>query len=182
MNQFYSYKGSKLGTFGFIWEENETLTKITKIFLPNDKSILISQIEVEFPLAKKSNSLDNFSVNLKRFVSGEDIKFDLSLLDLEVCNDFQKKVLIAEYNIPRGFVSTYSRIATHIGTPRGARAVGNALANNPFPLVIPCHRAIKSDGSLGGFQGGLQMKRTLLEKEGVFSCENGNVFNPKIYY
>lgn len=182
MNQFYSYKDSKLGTFGFVWEENEMLTKIVKIFLPNDKSILLSHIKTEYPLAKKSNSLDNFALNLKRFVSGEDIKFDISLLDLEICNDFQKRVLIADYNIPRGFVSTYSRIAIHIGTPKGARAVGNALANNPFPLVIPCHRAIKSDGSLGGFGGGLQMKRTLLEKEGVFSCENDYILNPNIYY
>ena len=55
MNQFYSYKGSKLGTFGFIWEENETITRIAKIFLPNDKSILLSQIEIEYPFAEKSN-------------------------------------------------------------------------------------------------------------------------------
>ncbi len=182
MNQFYSYKGSKLGTYGFIWEENEKITKIKKIFLPNDKSILLSQIEAEYPFADKSNSLDTFSINLKRFISGEDIKFDLSILDLGACNDFQKKVLIADYNIPRGFVSTYSRIAVHIGAPKGARAVGNALANNPFPLVIPCHRVIKSDGSLGGFGGGLQMKRILLEQEGVSFCEDDYISYQKIYY
>jgi len=182
MNQFYSYKGSKLGTFGFIWEENETITRIAKIFLPNDKSILLSQIETEYPFAEKSNSLDTFAINLNRFLSGEDIKFELFLLDLGVCNDFQKKVLIADYNIPRGFVSTYSRIAMHIGTPNGARAVGNALANNPFPLVIPCHRVIKSDGGLGGFGGGLQMKKYLLENEGINFSEDWNLINPKFYY
>ena len=70
----------------------------------------------------------------------------------------------------------------HIGTPNGARAVGNALANNPFPLVIPCHRVIKSDGGLGGFGGGLQMKKYLLENEGINFSEDWNLINPKFYY
>ncbi|NMC76373.1 MAG: MGMT family protein [Candidatus Methanofastidiosa archaeon] len=182
MNQFYNYKDSKLGTFGFIVEENEKLTKIIKIYLPKDKSILISQIQSEYPFAKKSKSFDNFALNLYRFIQGEDIKFDLSFLDFNVCTNFQKKVLIADYNIPRGFVSTYSRISKFIGIPKGARAVGNALANNPFPIVIPCHRTIKSDGTLGSFQGGIQMKRTLLEQEGVITTENRHLLNPKIFY
>ena len=182
MNYFYSYKDSKLGTFGFIWEEDGILTKINKIYLPNDKSILLSQIETEYPFADKSNSLDSFALDLNLFIEGHDIKFDLSLLDFVGCNDFQKKVLMADYNIPRGFVSTYSRIATHIGVLGGSRAVGNALANNPFPLVIPCHRVIKSDGSLGGFGGGLQMKKILLEQEGVSCSEDDYLLNPKIYY
>jgi len=70
----------------------------------------------------------------------------------------------------------------HIGTPNGARAVGNALANNPFPLVIPCHRVIKSDGGLGGFGGGLQMKKYLLENEGINFSEDWSLINPKFYY
>lgn len=87
---------------------------------------------------------------------------------LDCCSKFQQKVLRATSAIPRGKVSTYQCIAKQIGKPKAARAVGRALANNPFPLIIPCHRVIRSDGSLGGYQGGLKMKRALLKKEGVF--------------
>ena len=68
---------------------------------------------------------------------------------------FQESVLRAEATeIPRGRVSTYKLIAEHVGTHNGARAVGTALARNPFPLIVPCHRAIRSDRRLGGYQGG----------------------------
>jgi methylated-DNA-[protein]-cysteine S-methyltransferase len=60
--------------------------------------------------------------------------------------------------------------------------VGNALATNPFPIVIPCHRAIRSDGTLGGYQGGLAMKRALLEQEGVDLDERGKVLSPRLFY
>jgi methylated-DNA-[protein]-cysteine S-methyltransferase len=79
-------------------------------------------------------------------------------------------------------VSTYGRIAAHLGIPGGARAVGNALATNPFPIVIPCHRAIRSDGTLGGYQGGLAMKRALLEQEGVTIDERDKVVSPRLCY
>ena len=98
--------------------------------------------------------------------------FFLEIVDLDSIKLFQKKVLIAKHSIPRGWISTYRRLSNHIGNPKGARAVGNALKNNPFPIIIPCHRVIKSDGSLGGFQGGMKMKRALLEMEGIeFSAE-----------
>ena len=69
--------------------------------------------------------------------------------------------------IPKGKVSTYGRLAEKSGASKGARAVGNALATNPYPLIIPCHRVIRSDGSLGGFGGGLKMKKELLLMEGI---------------
>ncbi|MFX1318507.1 MAG: methylated-DNA--[protein]-cysteine S-methyltransferase, partial [Promethearchaeota archaeon] len=83
---------------------------------------------------------------------------------------------------PRGWISTYKRIAQHIGIVNGARVVGNTLARNPFPLVIPCHRAIKSDGTLGGYQGGLAMKRRLLENEGILFTPSGKVVMRNVYY
>ena len=103
-------------------------------------------------------------------------------MTLERCPPFQRQVLLAESGIPRGWVSTYGRIANHIGVPKGARAVGNALARNPFPLIIPCHRAVRADGSLGGFQGGPEMKRALLEMEGVEFLPTGRVSPARIYY
>jgi len=181
MRQFYALKDSYLGTFGFVWKEENNQPKIIKIFLPTDKTILLSKLKEGYPQVKKSNSLEELTLDINRFISGEKIKFNLELLDFDICTDFEKKVLITEYNIPRGYVSTYSRIAKSIGIPKGARAVGNALANNPFPLVIPCHRAIRADGSLGGFQGGLDMKKMLLEKEGIVFV-NGRVNIYKMYY
>jgi methylated-DNA-[protein]-cysteine S-methyltransferase len=64
-------------------------------------------------------------------------------------------------------------LAERIEAPGAARAVGHALALNPFPLIIPCHRAVRSDGGLGGFQGGLAMKRKLLELEGIAFSPSG---------
>ncbi|MEA3339092.1 MAG: MGMT family protein, partial [Chloroflexota bacterium] len=83
---------------------------------------------------------------------------------------------------PRGWVSTYGRIAKSLGNPRAARAVGNALARNPFPIIIPCHRTIRADGRLGGFRGGVEMKRALLEMEGVEVDDVGKALTDRVYY
>jgi methylated-DNA-[protein]-cysteine S-methyltransferase len=119
---------------------------------------------------------------VQSLLEGQAIDFDLSQLALERCPPFQRNVLLAECEIPRGWVSAYGRIASHIGVPRGARAVGNALAQNPFPLIIPCHRAVRSDGTLGGFQGGVAMKRALLELECVEFLPTGKVSPARMYY
>ena len=82
----------------------------------------------------------------------------------------------------RGKVSTYQRIAGHLDNPQAARAVGTALAHNPFPIIVPCHRAIRSDGALGGFQGGAEMKRALLEMEGVLADGSDRVVPGQLFY
>jgi len=181
MQNFYSLESSKLGIFGVVWKEENHQKKVIKIFLPENKDNLFFKIKKEYPSAKKSNSLNEFIFEIKRFLSGKNIKFNLELLDFSICTDFEKKVLIADFNIPRSYVSTYSRIAKSIGVPKGARAVGNALANNPFPLVIPCHRVIREDGSLSGFGGGFEMKKRLLENEGI-TLSKGKVTMDKMYY
>jgi methylated-DNA-[protein]-cysteine S-methyltransferase len=119
---------------------------------------------------------------IQRFLEGEPIKFELDMTSLEICPAFQRRVLLAEYEIPRGWISTYGRISRNLAIPNGARAVGRALSQNPFPIIIPCHRAIRSDGELGGFQGGLRMKRALLEHEGVSVSDGGKVLTTRIYY
>ncbi len=131
---------------------------------------------------KSSPSIELLGERIQKFLKGENVKFDLQLIDFDQCSEIQKKVLLAEYGIPRGYISTYKRIADEIGIPKGARAVGNALANNPFPIIIPCHRAIKSNGELGGFQGGIEMKRKLLEMEGIEFSSKGKVITDKFFY
>jgi len=86
-----------------------------------------------------------------------------------------------EYKIPRGWVSTYGRIAGKLGNAGAARAVGTALSRNPFPLIVPCHRAVRSDGSLGGYAGGIAMKKRLLELEGIESDGYGRVINRRFW-
>jgi len=101
---------------------------------------------------------------------------------MDLCSEFQQEVLRAEHGIPRGAISTYQRIARHVGRLRGARAVGNALATNPFPIIIPCHRAIRTDLTVGGYQGGIKMKRTLLQMEGIDFNETGHVTTKDFVY
>ncbi|HOW35496.1 MAG TPA: MGMT family protein [Candidatus Omnitrophota bacterium] len=78
---------------------------------------------------------------------------------------FEWKVLAATAKIPLGQTRSYQWIAKAIGKPQAVRAVGQALGRNPFPLIIPCHRVVKSDGSLGGYAGGSKMKMNLLRLE-----------------
>ena len=84
--------------------------------------------------------------------------------------DFQIKVWNAISKIPRGKVKTYKELARSIRKPKASRAVANACGKNPFPIKIPCHRVIRSDGRLGGYsgKGGIKTKRKLLRNEGVF--------------
>ena len=83
--------------------------------------------------------------------------------------EFQIKVWAYLRKIPRGSVKTYSQVAKDIGKPLAVRAVANAIGKNPYAPKIPCHRVIKSDGSLGGYsgKGGVKTKRFLLQKEGI---------------
>ena len=82
---------------------------------------------------------------------------------------FQRKVWLYLKKIPRGKVKTYSDVAKAIGKPLAVRAVANAIAKNPYSPRIPCHRVIRSDGSLGGYsgKGGVKTKKLLLKKEGL---------------
>ena len=82
---------------------------------------------------------------------------------------FQLKVWDFLKKIPKGTVKTYSEVAKAIGKPLAVRAVANAIAKNPYPIQIPCHRVIRSDGSLGGYSGvgGVKKKKNLLKKEGI---------------
>jgi methylated-DNA-[protein]-cysteine S-methyltransferase len=162
-------------SFGELTITWNTMGLIEGIYLPEKKP-------VELPSPKEPDLvIRRLSYQLVNFLKGENIKFQLEILNWDRCTSFQRRVLETEYNIPRGYVSTYGRIASHIGLMGGARAVGNALAGNPFPIVIPCHRAVRTDGTLGGYQGGIYMKRKLLEMEGV-EFDGSKVKMNKLYY
>ena len=87
---------------------------------------------------------------------------------------FERDVLVATFQIPKGKVSTYKRIAHKIGKPKAYRAVGNALHKNPLAPIVPCHRVVRSDGRFGGGIEGAEPRRRLLEAEGIL-IRNGKV-------
>jgi methylated-DNA-[protein]-cysteine S-methyltransferase len=106
------------------------------------------------------------SQELAEYLRGERSEFDLPI-DWSGMGPFQVQALQAMYAIPYGQTRTYSQLASQIGHPGAARAVGRAGATNPIPLVVPCHRVVGADGSLRGYGGahGIQDKRWLLEME-----------------
>lgn len=106
---------------------------------------------------------------LTEYFEGSRRRFDLPL-DLSTLTDFQRDVLEVCSAIPYGSVATYADLARQIDRPKANRAVGNALGANPVPIVIPCHRVLRTGGHLGGYTGGLFVKAHLLEHEGVLTA------------
>ena len=105
---------------------------------------------------------------LDAYFAGRRHDFDLPV-DWSLIHGFATDVLHATAEIPYGQTSTYGRVATNAGSPRAARAAGNALGSNPIPIVVPCHRVLHADGGLGGYSGGLDRKRFLLRLEGALA-------------
>jgi methylated-DNA-[protein]-cysteine S-methyltransferase len=175
---------TRFGPIVILWEDEPARPMVRQILLSRPGQPVRAALKEQFPDSAPSNCalIEDLAGRIAAFLDGAAVRFELEHVRLDLCSPFQQKVLLAEYGIPRGFVSTYRRIAAHLGVPGAARAVGHALSTNPFPIVIPCHRAIRSDGSLGGYQGGLAMKRILLEQEGVSIDERGKVLSPKLYY
>ncbi len=91
-------------------------------------------------------------------------KYNLTYLDFSILTEFQKKTYFALFNIPFGKTVTYKELAILIGNPSAARAIGNAMKKNPFPIIIPCHRVLAKN-HIGGFSSGINLKKKLIEKE-----------------
>ncbi|MPZ53119.1 MAG: methylated-DNA--[protein]-cysteine S-methyltransferase [Acidimicrobiia bacterium] len=113
---------------------------------------------------KAPKRLDPVVEQLDEYFTGERTQFDLPL-DLTLSGGFRKTVLEHLPEIPYGHTESYSEVAKVLGNPKAVRAVGSACANNPLPVVVPCHRVLRSDGTLGGYLGGLKTKQTLLSLE-----------------
>jgi methylated-DNA-[protein]-cysteine S-methyltransferase len=107
---------------------------------------------------------------LDEYFQGRRTSFNLPL-DWQLTGGFSRRVLRHTARIPYGRVSTYKDMAAAAGSPRGARAAGNALGSNPIPIVVPCHRVLHSGGGLGGYGGGLDNKVLLLKLEGAIGGE-----------
>ncbi|HET8615537.1 MAG TPA: methylated-DNA--[protein]-cysteine S-methyltransferase [Actinomycetales bacterium] len=108
--------------------------------------------------------LDDVARELDEYFAGRRRSFDVAL-DLSLSTGFRRIVLHHLPEIQFGRTETYTQVASAVGSPRAVRAVGSACATNPLPVVVPCHRVLRSDGSLGGYLGGLDAKRALLALE-----------------
>jgi methylated-DNA-[protein]-cysteine S-methyltransferase len=113
-------------------------------------------------------SLDAVKRELDEYFSGRRQAFEIPL-DWSLIGPFGRRVLSATAEIPYGGHLSYAEVAAEAGSPRGSRAAGNALGSNPIPIIIPCHRVLRSGGALGGYGGGLDRKRYLLELEGALT-------------
>ena len=110
--------------------------------------------------------LDLMRRELEEYFDGRRRTFELPL-DWTLVGPFGRRVLRVTSEIPYGGVLSYAEVAADAGSPRGSRAAGNALGSNPIPIVVPCHRVLRSGGALGGYGGGIERKRWLLELEGA---------------
>jgi methylated-DNA-[protein]-cysteine S-methyltransferase len=108
--------------------------------------------------------VDAVARELDQYFAGTRRRFDIAV-DLTPLTDFQRRILSATARVAFGEVSTYAKVATQAGSEKASRAAGQALGANPIPIVVPCHRVLASDGTLGGYAGGLDAKRRLLGLE-----------------
>ena len=147
-----------------------TVKKTPGVFFTQTPAVLGSRT----PFSSKKRHLVSFFVarrlairaerEVRQYLAGRRRRFTVPV-DLSGLPAFQRRVLETLRRVPYGRTITYGRLASEAGRPRAARAVGQAMAHNPVPLIVPCHRVVASSGGLGGFGGGLALKRRLLALE-----------------
>jgi methylated-DNA-[protein]-cysteine S-methyltransferase len=155
---------TQIGWIGVAFSERG----LARLQLPKrTRAQTLATLQRDFP---KANIVADVPIEIARelreYAEGKRRQFSLPL-DWSSIRPFQREVLRTADSIKYGETRTYAWIAREIGKPRAARAVGRALATNPIPIILPCHRVLGSDGGLRGYGGGLPLKRRLLELEGA---------------
>lgn len=152
-----------------------TVTEVTVFYaIKNGNPIVSSIVLGGSPTGRKTapeTAPDpRISSWIKNFLDGKENSAGELPVDLSPVTPFARKVLLAARSIPRGTTISYAGLAKISGNPKAARAVASVMRNNPLPLIIPCHRVIRSNGSIGGFMGKqsgkeVELKKRLLERE-----------------
>lgn len=153
----------------------KTQRGLVRVGLPNQDSdeLLADLAERVSPRVLEAPAeLDEARRELDRYFEGKLERFDLPL-DWRLSGGFRQRVLRAINRIPYGQTRSYTEMARKAGNERAVRAAGTACGSNPIPLVVPCHRVLRTGGALGGYGGGLPMKEALLELEGVLDESPG---------
>jgi methylated-DNA-[protein]-cysteine S-methyltransferase len=141
---------------------------LVRVSFRQDESSFVAELRrrLTADVVRSRAKLAPVVAQLDRYFSGRCLTFRVPV-DLRHVTPFQRRVLMAACRVPTGRVVSYGEIARRIGHPRASRAVGQALGRNPVPIVIPCHRVIAGNGGLGGYTGGLRIKKKLLAIEGL---------------
>lgn len=126
----------------------------------------LTKVKVKGAAVEAPSRLDEARLQLEEYFDGRRREFDVPI-DWTRFDGFSASVLKATAEIPFGQTLSYREVAEAAGNPKASRAAGNALGANPIPIVIPCHRVLRSDGSIGGYTGGVDKKKVLLEVEGL---------------
>lgn len=134
------------------------------LFHPSEKAALAALGDEVADAVMSTTSFRDLIARLQAYFSGRHVEFPDNL-DLSGGTPFQREVWQAACRIPYGQTRSYGWLARQMGKPGAARAVGQALGKNPFPIIVPCHRVVAADGGLGGFTGGLDKKKVLLRLE-----------------
>lgn len=153
MEKYLYFKDTPIGKIGIAEEKG----KITEVFLEYD--VVFKQDYV----IKKTQGLEKAFREIMEYLDGNRTTFDLEFSFKG--SEFQQKVWNHLKEIPYGTLKSYEEIATILGNPKGARAVGLAAKRNPLPIFIPCHRVIGKGGALTGYRGGMKMKEWLINLE-----------------
>jgi methylated-DNA-[protein]-cysteine S-methyltransferase len=146
---------------------------LVRVGLPNQDAdeLLVELADRVSPrVLEAAAPLDQVRRELDLYFEGRLEHFDLAL-DWQLSKDFRRRVLRAIARIPYGQTRSYTQMATSAGNERAVRAAGTACGSNPIPIVVPCHRVLRTSGALGGYGGGLPMKEGLLRLEGVLGSE-----------
>ncbi|MEW6619345.1 MAG: methylated-DNA--[protein]-cysteine S-methyltransferase [bacterium] len=156
--RFYSIFKTKFGWMGLMASN----IGLTRVILPQpDKKNILKMVQ---GLVRDDKCFEKTKNSLMNYFEGKKVEFDYPI-DVRSATEFENKVWEVTCSIPYGEVRSYQFIAEKIGRPKAFRAVGQALKKNPLPIIIPCHRVIRSDGKSGGFLGGIEMKKNLLRLE-----------------
>jgi len=160
---YYTLFSSPIGPIG-IAATSKGLCRLS-LNAPDEPAFLRKlQREYRRPIIRRDDRFTDLVGQLRVYLSGKPIRFN-TRFDLLEGTAFHKKVWRALRRIPYGQTRSYRSVAQSIGQPQSFRAVGGACGNNPIAVLIPCHRVIGADGKLGGFTGGLSIKRWLLQSE-----------------
>lgn len=168
---------SELGWMAVVWADRH-LQRLT--FGHPSRANALASLEADGIIAARPDAtppdwIEDLAGRLQSYAAGNDERFDDVPVDLSHLSAFQTRVAKACRRIGRGRVRTYGELAASCGSPGAARAVGNVMAQNRYPIIVPCHRVVGSSGSLGGFSArdGVNMKRRMLDMEGATLKKRG---------
>jgi O-6-methylguanine DNA methyltransferase len=146
---------------------------LVQFHLSDDKEDFLNELgrRIKADHIEDPSRFNELRAQLDRYFKGEKLTFK-GPFDMRG-TPFQVDVWKTIYSIPHGKLMSYGGIAKQIGRPKAVRAVGNAVGDNPMGLIVPCHRVVSSNGGIGGFSSGLELKRKLLAQEGILEAPDG---------